>query len=164
MIIRTATINDLPAMLEIYNHAIKNTLVTFAIDEMSLEERLPWFEEHNKDNHPLYVYDKDGEVVAYVCLSTYRNMQAYNSTVELSVYVHHEHQGMGIGNTLMEFILDIARKDPTIHMVISVITSSNERSIKMHEKFGFEFSGRIREAGFKFGKYHDIVNFCLIVD
>ncbi len=162
--IRVADINDLPAMVEIYNYEIINTLATFALDEMTVEERRPWFEEHNKDNHPLFVYDLEGKVVGYVSLSTYRNMQAYSSTVELSVYVHHEYQGRGLGNEMMEFILDYAKKDPTIHMVISVITSVNEKSIKMHEKFGFSFCGRIPEAGYKSGAYRDIVNYCLIVD
>ncbi len=162
--IRIANINDLPAMVDIYNYEIKNTLATFVLDEMSLQERMPWFEEHNKDNHPLYVYELDGKVVGYVSLSTYRNMQAYDSTVELSVYVHHEHQGKGIGNEMMEFILDYAKNDPSVHMIISVITSVNEKSIKMHEKFGFSFCGKIPEAGYKFGEYRDIVNYCLIVD
>ncbi len=162
--IRTATINDLPAMLEIYNYEITNTLATFALDEMTLKDREPWFYEHNKDNHPLFACELDGKVVGYVSLSSYRNMQAYASTVELSVYVHHEYQGRGIGNEMMEFILDYARRDPTIHMIISVITSVNEKSIKMHEKFGFSFCGKIPEAGFKSGEYRDIVNYCLIVD
>ncbi len=162
--IRTANLDDLPAMLEIYNYEITNTLATFALDEMSLEERKPWFDAHNIENHPLFVYELEGRVVGYVCLSSYRNMQAYCSTVELSVYIHHDYQGRGIGNEMMSFILDYAKKDPTIHMVISVITSVNEKSIRMHEKFGFTFCGKIPEAGFKSGAYRDIVNYCLIVD
>ncbi|MNP38663.1 hypothetical protein D3C76_1321910 [compost metagenome] len=61
----------------------------------------------------------------------------------------------------MEFTLDEAKKDERTHTVVSVITAGNEASRKLHEKFGFEFCGTIKEVGMKFGEYRDIENYRL---
>ena len=55
----------------------------------------------------------------------------------------------------MDSILDEAKRDERTHTVISVITSGNEGSKKLHEKFGFEFCGTLKEVGIKFGRYRD---------
>ena len=63
----------------------------------------------------------------------------------------------------METILGMARADENTHMVVSVITSGNEASVALHEKFGFTHCGTIPEVGMKFGKYLDIDNYYLKV-
>lgn len=61
----------------------------------------------------------------------------------------------------MDSILQEARKDPTTHTVVSVITVGNQASQKLHQQFGFEYCGTIKEVGMKFGKYRDIENYRL---
>lgn len=161
--IRKAELSDLEALLDIYNYEVLNGVATLDIKPKTYEERKVWFYEHNIKNHPLLVYEDDGKAVAYVSLSKYREKEAYNSTVELSVYVHHEFSGRGIATALLTEILDIAAADESIHTIVSVITGSNMVSKKLHEKFGFKFSGTIKEAAFKFGKYIDIDNYTLHV-
>ena len=163
MLIRIATMDDLPELLYIYNYEVTNGTATFDLTPQSLEQRMLWFKAHNIDNHPLYVADDNGKVVGYVSLSAYREKEAYRSTVELSVYIHPEHRGHGIATELMNFILEKARKDESIHTVVSVITSGNNASVKLHEKFGFSFGGTLKEVGVKFGKYLDIDNYYLFV-
>ena len=63
----------------------------------------------------------------------------------------------------MEEILRIAKEDESIHTVVSVITSGNRASVRLHEKFGFTFCGTIKEVGYKHGRYVDIDNFSLFV-
>ena len=91
MIIRIAQESDLPALCEIYNYEVKNTTVTFDLNPKSVEERRGWFDAHNVDNHPLIVAEVDGVVAGYACLSSYRLLEAYKETVELSVYVERHH-------------------------------------------------------------------------
>ena len=69
----------------------------------------------------------------------------------------------GVATALMEAVLQLAREAETIHTVVSVITGGNEASIKLHERFGFTFCGRMREVGMKFGRYLDIENYQLIL-
>ena len=161
LMIRKAVMSDLPAMTEIYNYEVTNGVATFDLEPKSVEDRKGWFSEHNVDNHPLYVAQVGSDVAGYASLSKYREKEAYKSTVELSIYISPAYRGKGIATALMGFILDEAKKDPTIHTVVSVITSGNSTSERLHEKFGFEFCGRIREVGFKHGRYLDISNYRL---
>lgn len=163
MKIRKAELSDLPELLEIYNYEVAHGVATLDLAPRTLEERRTWFDAHNVDHHPLYVTVIDGRVAGYVSLSAYREKEAYKSTVELSIYIHPNFRRLGVATALMGFILEEARRDESIHTVVSVITSGNAASERLHEKFGFTFCGTIREVGMKFGKYQDIDNYSLSV-
>ena len=83
--------------------------------------------------------------------------------MELSIYIHPDFRRQGIAGALMGFLLDEARRDGRTHTVVSVITTGNEASCRLHERFGFTFCGRIPEVGMKFGRYLDIDNYSLRV-
>lgn len=161
--IRIAESRDISALLEIYNYEVRNGVATLDINEKTLEQWTEWFNRHNIKNHPLIVMEEDGKIKGYASLSSYREKEAYASTVELSIYIHPDCRGQGVGTALMKEILSIARNDSTIHTVVSVITSGNDVSERLHDKFGFTFCGKIREAGIKHGKFVDISNYQLIV-
>lgn len=162
MLIRRAEERDLAALTEIYNYEVLNTTATFDQTPKTPEERRQWLLEHNVGNHPLFVAEEDGRVVGYASFSPYRRLDAYRETVELSVYVDHTFRRRGAAKQLLEHILSWGRKRKDIHMVISVISGENEVSVHLHEKFGFTNAGTIKEAGRKFGRYLDIVNYQLI--
>ncbi len=155
--VSTATAEDVLAILGIYNYEVENGVATLDLYPRTYEDRFEWFLQHNKNNHPLIVAKKDGETVGYACLSPFRVKPAYNSTVELSVYVSHKHQREGIGKALMEEILRLAREDENTRTVVSVITGENTVSCKMHESFGFERCGVIHGAAYKFDRSIDVV-------
>ncbi|SHI65313.1 MULTISPECIES: GNAT family N-acetyltransferase [Clostridium] len=161
MIIRKAEITDLKELLEIYNYEVKNGVATLDLEPRTLEQREEWFYKHNIHNHPLFVAEIDNCVAGYASLSSYREKEAYKSTVELSIYIGADYRKKGVASKLMEFTLDEAKKDERTHTVVSVITAGNEASRKLHEKFGFEFCGTIKEVGMKFGEYRDIENYRL---
>lgn len=104
-----------------------------------------------------------GRIAGYATLSSYRTKEAYASTVELSVYIAPDFRRRGVASRLMEEILKLAREDERTHLVVSVITSGNEASAALHNKFGFTFAGNIPEAGVKFGEYQGIDQYYLIV-
>lgn len=162
--IRRAEEADLPELLNIYNYEVINGVSTFDIKPKDMKERREWLFTHNRDNHPLIVAQIGNEVAGYASLSTYRPREAFNSTVELSVYVGVKFRGRGVATILMKEILSMAKSDPHIHNVVSVITSGNAASTKLHEKFGFTFCGTMPEIGVKFGKKLGIDNYSLIVE
>lgn len=163
MLIRKAELEDLKDLLEIYNYEVVYGISTLDIHPKTLEEWKQWFDAHNIDNHPLIVAEIDGHAVGYASLSPYREKEAYCSTVELSVYVAASYRKRGIADALMKVILDMAKEDESIHMVVSVITGGNEASIRLHDKYGFTYCGSIHEVGVKFNEHRDIENYELRV-
>ena len=161
MTIRKAKGTDLEELLAIYNYEVEHGVATLDLQPKGLNEWWGWYNAHNIENHPLLVAEEDGAVIGYASLSSYREKEAYKSTVELSIYIHAKHRGRGVATALMEAILAEARADERTHTVVSVITSGNVASEKLHEKFGFEYCGRIKEVGIKFDKYQDIDNYRL---
>ena len=155
MIIRWAEKSDLQSLVDIFNYEVLNGTASFSIRPRSLEERTVWFEQHDRGRFPLIVAEEDGRAVGYASLSVYRDNDAYAATVELSVYVDHEYRGRKIGDALMEELLRIAKENRKVHAIISVITADNAASIRLHEKFGFQFCGITREVGRKFGRWLD---------
>jgi L-amino acid N-acyltransferase len=155
LLIRQAEIRDLPAILEIYNDAIRNLAATFDLAEQTLDAREEWFKKFG-DKYPLIVAEIDGEIAGYCGLSPYNQKAAFAKTVELSIYLSDRHRGKGTGKALMEEILTKG-KQMGFHTVISGITAGNDVSVKMHEKFGFKIAGRLKEVGYKFGQWHDVI-------
>ena len=162
MIIRNAEERDLPDILEIYNYEVLHGVATLDLHEKTLDDRKMWFLAHT-GSHRIIVAEIDGKAVGYASLSPYREKEAYKSTVELSIYVNVNYRRQGIAKALMRDILEIARNDKLLHTVVSVITSGNEASEKLHKDFGFTYCGTLREVGFKSGSYRDIDNFELIL-
>lgn len=163
MNIRAATEADLPQLQAIYNDEVEHGISTLDLHPRTLEERRAWLQEHKVENHPLIVSEENGEITGYASLSAYRAKEAYRSTVELSVYIARAWRRKGVATALMQAILTMARKDPNTHLVISVITSGNEASERLHDRFGFTFCGTVPEVGVKFGTYQSIDNYYLKV-
>lgn len=163
MTIRKAQPADLPALLAIYNHEVTHGTATFDIHEKTLAERQAWMAAHAQAPYTLLVAETDGRVAGYASLSPYREKEAFQTTVELSVYVDSACRGQGVATALMEAILAAARADDCIHTVISVITGGNAVSIHLHEKCGFTACGVIRQAGKKFDRWLDILHYQLMV-
>ncbi|KGQ27460.1 GNAT family N-acetyltransferase [Gallibacterium anatis] len=155
-LIRPAQQQDLPALLAIYNHEILNGVATFDLQPKSLAERQSWFDEHNKNNHPLLVAEQDGEVLGYASLSRYAEKAAYNSTVELSVYIAPSARRQGIASQLMLAVIDLAKKDNATHLIVSLITGTNQASISLHQKFGFNKVGTLHQVGYKHQQFLDV--------
>lgn len=153
--IRSATDQDQHAVLEIYNHAVQNTTATFDTDDRTFEQQMLWFRKHKK-NHPVIVAQIDNEIAGWASLSPWSDRCAYDDTVEVSVYVHHLHRGKGIGSELLQ-VITLMGAELGNHTVISRITSGNEMSIHIHEKFGYHHIGVMKEVGLKFGQRLDVI-------
>lgn len=152
--IRDAVVSDIPAMMEIYNEAIRNSTVTFDTEEKTLEERTRWFHTFG-EKYPLIVAEVDGQVVGYCGLTSFRDKDAYHLSTELSIYINKDYRGNKIGSSLMKEIIERATK-MGYHTIISGISDGNEASFKLHEKFGFRCVGHLRQVAFKFNKWRDV--------
>ena len=70
--IRRAVLQDIPALMDIYNEAILHTTATFDTEVKDMENRKAWFAEHN-GRYVIYVDVEDGKVAGYASLSRYRD-------------------------------------------------------------------------------------------
>ncbi len=152
--IRRATPDDLPAITEIYNDAVLNTIATFDTQPKTLEEQKAWFDEHGM-KYPLMVAEIDGAITGWASLSRWSGRCAYANTAEISVYVSGTHRGKGIGGKLVREIVAEGQR-VGLHTLIARIADGNEVSIRLHESAGFKHIGIMHEVGEKFGKLIDV--------
>lgn len=150
--IRKATEHDLSAIKDIYNYAVLNTTATYDINPRDDKYFANMLSEHT-GKYLLAVYEDNGDIIGYVALSQFSRRDAYDITAELSVYVKADCQNKHIGTQLMEYALSYAQTENRFLTIVSLITSDNEHSIYLHKKFGFEFGGKIKNAGFKFDRF-----------
>jgi phosphinothricin acetyltransferase len=155
VILRTATLDDAVAIMEIYNREVTESTVTFDLVARTLDEQRRWLDDRS-GVHAAVVAVEGDEVVGFGSVSPYRDRPAYSTTVEDSVYVHRDHQGQGIGRELLADLIDRAGQHG-FHAMIARIVGGHEASINLHASLGFERVGHEREVGRKFGKWLDVV-------
>jgi phosphinothricin acetyltransferase len=157
MDVRLATLDDAEAIRSIYNREVTGSTVTFDLVPRSAADQRAWLAEH-AGAHPAIVAvdpERDGEVVGFGSLSPYRSRPAYSTTVENSVYVHHEHRGRSVGRMVLAELVRMAT-DHGFHTVMARIVGGHEASIALHKSCGFELVGVEREVGRKFGRWLDV--------
>jgi phosphinothricin acetyltransferase len=160
MCIRNGRAEDVPRLLEIYNHYVEHTSITFDIEPLSLEGRLVWFEAFStKGPHRLLVSETNGRVVGYASSGTFRSKPAYVRSVETSIYLDPDAHGAGIGSSLYGRLLETLEEDVGTHRALSGVTLPNEASIALHHRFGYKRIATFSEVGFKFGRYWDVAWF-----
>jgi len=158
--IRPATLDDLRALTDIYNHYVVNTAITFDLRPFTAEERRPWFEDHNSSGrHRLLVATgTGGRCLGYASSSRWRPKPAYETTVEASVYCQQDAVGIGCGTALYSALFEaLAGED--VQTIVAGVSLPNPRSIALHERFGFRPVGVFHAVGRKFDQYWDVAWF-----
>jgi phosphinothricin acetyltransferase len=161
--LRPATSNDLEKILKIVNHSILYTTANYSYEVQNLEVQTKWFEDKKNKNLPVIVADLGGEVVGFGSYGQFREKIGYQYTVEHSVYVVDDIIGKGVGSKLLTELIRLA-KTQGYHVMIGAIDADNAGSIAFHEKFGFIAAGTIREVGYKFDHWLDLVFMQLILE
>ena len=151
ILVRPAVAKDMEAINGIYNHYVLNTHITFDIEPWSNKKRLQWFTKFNGESYQLWVAEIAGRVQAFAYTGQFRAKAAYDSSVEVTIYAHHQLQTKGIGKALYNQLLtNLAHFK--IHRLYAVIALPNNVSIGLHKTLGFEEVALLHEVGSKFGK------------
>ncbi len=153
--IRLATEADLAAINAIYNHYVAHSTCTYQITPETAEARLAWFRRRGPE-HPVTVAELAGEVVGWGSLNSFHPREAYSCTVDNSIYVRHDRQREGIGQTLLADLIERARALGH-HTIIAGVSAEQAPSIALHTRFGFVEMGRLREVGWKHGQWLDVI-------
>jgi len=152
---------DTQYILDIINYAILHSTSLYDYNIRNYEQQKTILEEKINKNFPVIVAELNGIVVGFGMYSEFRDKEAYQFTVEHSIYVDENFHRKGIGKQLLQELIDLARKQK-IHTMIGVIDSENQGSVIFHEKFGFKTVGVIKESGYKFDRWLDSVLMQLI--
>lgn len=154
-VIRRARIDDVPDIARIYNYAIEHTTATFDTEPKTVDDWLATFREHG-DKYPILVAVVDSQVAGWGLIRPFGERKAYCYTVENAVYIDCNYQGRGLGSALLGELISIAR-EAGFHAMLALVVGGNEVSLRLHEKFGFERVGVMKEVGRKFDRWLDIV-------
>ena len=155
--IRPATEADLPAITEIYEHAVRYGTATFELIPPDLAEMTRRFRTLMDGGFPYFVASVDGEVIGYAYAGPYRPRPAYRFTVENSVYLKPAIHRRGIGLLLMQQLLGACKARGHRQMIAVIGDSANAGSIGLHTRLGFQLIGTHPNVGLKFGRWLDTV-------
>jgi len=154
-IVRAVQLDDVAAILEIYNHYVITSHATFELELIGREGMEHRIRSYVDQGYPYLVADDEQEIIGYAFAHRYRPRPAYAQTVEVSVYTKPGNEQRGVGSLLYgQLIPEIFAKG--FHAITAGIALPNDASIRLHEKFGFEKVAHFREVGYKFDRWIDV--------
>jgi phosphinothricin acetyltransferase len=153
--IRPATTRDAAPLARIYNHYIRETVITFEEVEIADSEMAERIAKIGELSLPWLVAESEGAIVGYAYAGTWRERSAYRYSVESTVYLDANVTGGGIGTRLYRDLLNSLRATP-VHTVLGGIALPNAASVALHERLGFTKVAELKEVGFKFGRWIDV--------
>jgi len=156
MEIRDAVEGDLEGIREIYNDVLLNSTAIYNDRPATLEDRRAWWRARVEQGYPVLVAVEEGDVVGFASFGDFRSWPGYRFTVEGTVHIRADRRGQGLGRALLEALVERARAAGK-HVMIAGVDAENQASLRYLERFGFERAGLLKEVGFKFGRWLDLV-------
>lgn len=151
-----AEIEDLPMIVEIYNSTVPSRMVTADTEPVSINDRLAWFHEHNPDKRPLWVVKMGGKICGWASLQSFYGRPAYHATAEISIYLHEDFRGIGLGKKILNKVIEECPR-LEIDTLLGFIFAHNEPSLKLFSNAGFEKWAHLPEVAELDGRKHDLV-------
>jgi len=157
--IRRAQIGDAAPLAQIYNHYVRETLITFDTEPKTVEERTLWLSHFAAaGRYQCFVMQDGAQVIGWASSHRFRDRAAYDTTVETSIYLTPDHHGRGLGQRLYATLFDaLAGED--VHRAYAGITQPNAASNRLHAALGFREAGLLPEVGRKFGRFWDVATY-----
>ena len=154
--IRSAIADEAAAISAIYNHYVHHSTCTYQEEPETLADRQRWLAEHIGAHVVRVATEADGTVVGWASLSPYHRRSAYRYTVENSIYLRHDCLGRGLGTRLLADLIAQARQGG-FHSIIGGADAEQVASLALHRRAGFQQVAHLRQVGFKFGRWLDVV-------
>ncbi|MFA9273429.1 MAG: N-acetyltransferase family protein [Candidatus Aquirickettsiella gammari] len=161
---RLARLDDLSAIVAIYNSTIASRMVTADTEEISVESRLNWFHEHTPEKRPLWVVEGEGvQIIGWLSFSNFYGRPAYSGTAELSIYLHESTRRLGLGRYLLEQAIHFAPQI-NVHTLLGFIFGHNVPSMNLFASFNFEIWANMPRVATLDGIERDLIIFGKRVD
>lgn len=155
--IRPSTADDLPAITAIYAWNVEHGTGTFELEAPDLAEMTRRRDDVLGKGLPWLVAERGGQVLGYAYANHFRQRRAYRFCLEDSIYLADQARGQGIGRLLLAELVARCEAAGARQMLAVIGDSANAGSIGVHRALGFEHTGLLRSAGWKFGRWLDVV-------
>jgi Sortase and related acyltransferases len=156
--IRPATEEDLPGILQLYRHYVRNSAVTFDEKPPTLRKFRAQFAHNNRLGFPFLLAESpNGDLLGYARAQLFRDKSAFRHTAESTIYLGPASTGRGLGKALLAALIDACREAGMKEMIAVIADSGADASLALHKGLGFTESGRMGKVGFKFGRWIGIV-------
>ncbi len=156
-LIRPSQESDIAALVEIYGFHVRNGSGTFELEAPSAAEMARRRADVTGKGLPWLVAETAGVVRGYAYASHFRPRPAYRFCLEDSIYLAPDAAGQGLGRVLLAELLARCEADGARQMLAVIGDSGNTASIALHRALGFEPTGTIHAAGWKFERWLDVV-------
>ena len=157
-LVRDAQPQDADRICQIYNPYILNTTITFEEQPLTPSDILQRMTQVQGEKLPWLVLEEPhtGVTKGYCYAAHWKPRAAYRYTVETSIYLDANDRNRGFGQRLYGELLQRLQTQ-NIHSAIGILALPNPHSIRLHQKCGFEYVGCVKDAGFKFDRWIDVV-------
>ena len=154
--------SDAEELLEIYSHYVKTTALSFEYTPPTTEEFRARIENITK-SYPYLVARVDGRAVGYVYAASFHPREAFKFCAEVSIYIHPDHRGGGVGRALYERLEEILKMQNVLVLYACIVTCDREDehlpvgSVAFHSRMGYTKVGIHNDSGYKFGKWYSVI-------
>lgn len=153
--IRAARGGDAGEVAGIWNHYIRETLVTFNSAEKTADEVADLIAARAGAGHPFVVAEAGGAVLGFATAFQFRSGVGYARTFEHTILMDPDARGRGFGRALMAAVEDAVRAAGG-HMLFAGVSGANPEGRAFHAALGFAEVAVLREVGFKRGRWLDL--------
>ena len=160
--IRSATIADAPAILEIYGYYVKNTAISMEYDVPSIEEFQNRVENTLKE-YPYLVAESDGKIIGYAYAGKFHPRAAFYRSAEVSIYIHKDARKCGLGRRLYEEIENMLKDQGILNVYASIAYTDeedeylNNNSTQFHEHMGYKKVAQFTNSCTKFDRWYHLI-------
>ena len=162
MIIRTATIEDAPTLLNIYKPYVENTAVSFEYNAPTIDEFKTRIENTLK-KYPYIVAEEEGKILGYCYVSQFKTRPAFSHSVETSIYIEENSHKKGVGKALYLKMEELLIKQNITNMNACIIYPRKKDpyltkdSYHFHKKMGYRKVAEFTKCGYKFNRWYNMI-------
>lgn len=162
--LRVAHPDDAAAIQRIYRYYVENTAITCEVTTPSVAELRKRIAT-TLQRFPYLIASLADRVVGFAYISPANPREAYQWTVETSIYVDRHCRGKRVGTKLYDLLERICRQMLVVNMTAHIVYPHDGRgdqyltlaSPRFHEHYGYQLAGRFYKNVYKFDKWYDMI-------
>lgn len=162
LLIRPVAVDDLPQILDIYNHFVVSSNYTMDTESKTLADMFSWYESH-QGRFPAFVGTVSDKIIGYSSLSKWAERKGYYPSCEASLYLSPIDLAQGLGDVFMRHLEEVALSN-NFTTILSFMTSTNKLAKNLARRNGYVYIGVMQRVAEKFDRFVDIAMYQKFLD